>query len=365
MRSAAVRSRIAAGLWLIAGTAGAADMVPGAAKRIDPYLDALGSSQLVNLTLAISEKGEIRYLRSIGFATIENGRPQPADEATRYRLGPVTMLLTASLFMQRAETASVTLDTPLAEFYPDIPNALDITYRDLLAHRSGLPNYLATPGFDSWRTQPATQAQLLNVIREAGTRFAPRERVEFSDTNYLLLGFVLEKLLAKSYDDIVKRQIADKLGLSRTYFAGTRSTMLESIAYRNTPSGWMPVAQTDPTVAGGAGGMLSTPAEITRVLDAMFGGKLVSAQSVATMRGEDGAAGFGLWPHEIAGQTGYGQAGSADGFSVVAWHFPSRGISIACASNGSTLPVSEIVDEVSRTLFLRGYRPPKPAITAE
>ena len=88
------------------------------AKKLDAYLDALEKSQLVSGTLTITEKGELRYQRSIGFATIENGKPQPADEATRYRAGPVSMLLTAVLVMQRAETASITLDTPLAEFLP-------------------------------------------------------------------------------------------------------------------------------------------------------------------------------------------------------------------------------------------------------
>ncbi len=102
------------------------------AKKLDAYLDALEKSQLVSGTLAITEKGELRYQRSIGFATIENGKPQPADAGTRYRAGPVSMLFTAVLVMQRAETASITLDTPLAEFFPDLPNALVITYRDLL-----------------------------------------------------------------------------------------------------------------------------------------------------------------------------------------------------------------------------------------
>ncbi len=84
----------------------------------------------------------------------------------------------------------------------------------------------------------------------AGREFAPRERVEFNDSNYLLLGYVLEKVQGRSYDDLVLRHIAGKLGLSRTYFAGTSSSTLESLPYLHTSSGWVAQPQTDPSVAG-------------------------------------------------------------------------------------------------------------------
>ena len=61
---------------------------------------------------------------------------------------------------------------------------------------------------------------MLETIIAGGTRFAPRERVEYNDSNYLLLGYILEKVHGRSYDDLILRNIAGKLGLSRTYFAG-------------------------------------------------------------------------------------------------------------------------------------------------
>src|SRR5215510_7090829 len=106
------------------------------AKKIDAYLDALAKNDLTNGSIAISERGELRYQRSLGFARLENGRPDPADVATRYRVGSVTKLFTAVLVMQLVERASITLDTPLAEFFPDLPHAIKLNYRDLLTHRS-------------------------------------------------------------------------------------------------------------------------------------------------------------------------------------------------------------------------------------
>ena len=332
----------------------------GPAKQLDAWLDALEKDQLAGMTVAVSEKGTLRYERSIGFATIDNGVPQKADAGTRYRAGPVSALYTAVLVMQRVETATITLDTPLAEFYPDLPNALEITYRDLLAHRSGLADYTAAPDFQAWRTRPKTRIELLELIETAGARFAPRERVEYNDSNYLVLGFMLETIQDRSYDDILLRQIVGKLGMSRTYFAGTGNSRLESRPYRHTASGWVAMEQTDPTVAGGALGVVSTPGEMVRFVDALFGGRLVSQQSLGSMRDQQGGSGLGLWPYVIAGETGLGHAGSVDGFTASVYHFPARGISIACMSNASMLPMKDVIDQVLTTVLVRGHRPPAP-----
>lgn len=330
------------------------------AKQLDAWLDVLEKEQLASMTVAVSEKGTLRYQRSIGFATIENGVPQKADAGTRYRAGPVSALFTAVLVMQRVETATITLDTPLAEFYPDLPNALHITYRDLLGQRSGLANYTAAADFATWRTKPKTRIELLDLIANAGARFEPRERVEYNDSNYLVLGFMLETIQDRSYDDILLRQIVGKLGMSRTYFAGTGNSRLESRPYRHTPSGWVAMELTDPSVAGGALGVVTTPGELVHFIEALFGGRLVSQQSLGSMREQDGGSGLGLWPYVIAGEKGLGHAGSVDGFTASVYHFPARGISIACMSNASMLPMRDVIDQVLTTVLVRGHRPPAP-----
>jgi CubicO group peptidase (beta-lactamase class C family) len=334
-------------------------------KKLDVYFDALGKSQRVSAAIAISEKGVLRYERVIGFATIENGVPQPADAGTRYQIGPVSALFTTVLVMQLAEKASITLDTPLAEFYPDLPNALVITYRDLLAQRSGLADYTRSPGFQDWRSAPRSRDELLRAITAGGAGFAPRARVEYNPTNYLLLGYVLEKVYERPYDELVRRQIAEKLGLARTYQAGAgRSSSLEATGCLRGEHGWMAQPQSDPSVAGGASGIYSNATDLVRFIDGLFAGKLVSAHSLDSMRGQESDTPLGLWPREFSGQSGYGNSGNADGFAAAVYHFPARGLSIAVTSNALDLPMDDILTEVLSTIFLRGYRPPsqiKPA----
>jgi D-alanyl-D-alanine carboxypeptidase len=356
--SSTARLLIVAGSWIAGGAASGADLVAPAAKRLDAYFDALAQQQFANGTIAISEKGVLRYQRSIGSARLSPNGNEPTDAATRYRIGPVSQLFTAVLVMQLVEGASVTLDSKLAEFYPDLPNALDITYRDLLQHRSGLANYTDLPDFETWRTSARTHADLLKIIEAGGAKFPPRERVDNNGTNYLLLGYVLEKIYERSFDEIVQRQITGKLGLARTYYAGNGITSLESTSYRLTPAGWMAQAPTDPSIHGGAGGMLATPADLVVFIDAVFTGKLVTPHSLESMRSQEGGSGMGLWPHEIAGHTGYGQSGSTEGFRACVYYFSDRELAISYATNASILPMDEMVDETLSLVFEHGRKPP-------
>jgi CubicO group peptidase (beta-lactamase class C family) len=336
---------------LLSGTAAHADVVPRATKKIDAYLSGLQSQGQGNGSIAISERGVLRYKRSLGFATLENGIPQSADAGTRYRIGAVTRIFTAALTFQLAESATLTLDNKVAEFYPDVPNAIEISYRNVLQQRSGLSNYTSAPGYDTWRLTPRTHAEMLKVIIDGGVRFPPGDRVVVNDTNYLLLGYVLEKVYERSYDDILRRQIANKLGLVRTYYAGTAgATTLEAISYRWTPEGWRREPENDPSVDGGASGLVSNATDLVTFLDAMFAGKVVTPYNLGAMRGEDGAPPIGLRPAEISGHAGFGETGTTAAFEAAVFHFPAEKISIAWTGNASRVPVDQILGEVLKLI---------------
>ena len=344
--------------WLAAApVVGAEAWAP--ANRLDAYFDALAKNDLISGSIAISEGGVVRYQRTLGFARRGTGGLEPADEVTRYRVGSVTKLFTAVLVMQLVEGASVMLDTPVAEYFPDLPQALKLTYRDLMKHRSGLTDYTDEPSFDTWRRSPQSRAQMLEIITAGGARFAPRERVEYNNSNYLLLGYVLEKVYDRSYGEIVRRQISDKLGLQRTYLAGTGRTSLESVSYEPDLDGsWGQVPDSDPSVHGGAAGMVSTAADLVRFIDALFAGKLVTQQSLTSMLNQDDDSGMGLWPYDVAGQSGFGHRGRIEGFRACVYHFPQRKLSIAVTTNASLVPIDELADEVLATIFERGHQPP-------
>jgi CubicO group peptidase (beta-lactamase class C family) len=307
------------GYWMTAvllacAAAYPADFFPRAQKNLDGYFDTLGAGGQVNGSVAVSERGVMRYQRSVGFASIEDGVPQAADEGTRYRIGAVTRLFTTALTLQLAEGGSITLDNKVAEFFPDVANATVISYRDVLRHRSGLTE----------------------------------------DSDYLLLGWMLEKVHDRPYATIVAQRITGKLGLVRTYYKGAGgSTTLESVSYHWTPEGWRADAGADTSMVGGAGGMVSNAGDLVKFMDALFAGRVVSPQSLATMQGEDGNPGIGMRAVDIAGVPGFGEHGTVESFYAAVYHFPAQRITIAWTSNASRKSHDEILDEVSRLVFNR------------
>ncbi len=328
------------------------------AARLDAYFDALEKHGLANGSIAISEKGVIRYRRSVGSEDPTVGARDPASSSTRYKVGTLTKLFTAILAMQLVEEARLTLDNKLAEFYPNLPNALEISYRNLLQHRSGLADYTDAADYSSWMSQPQSQAKMLERIATGGSHFAPGARVEYSNSNYLLLGYVIERIHEAPFGKIVQKRIADKIGLSRTYFDGFEdSARHESVSYSFGP-GLLTQPRTDASVAGGAGGMWSTPADLVHLIDSLFAGRIVSGRSLATMRDVTGGSGMGLWPFSAAGENGLGHAGAIEGYRALVAHFPEKGVSIAYASNAPILSIYEIVGESLTTVFTRSHTPP-------
>ena len=109
------------------------------------------------------------------------------------------------------------------------------------------------------------------------------------------------------------------------------------------------------TVLIGGFGMAGVPVHL---IDALFAGRIVSANSLATMRDISGGSGIGLWPFSAAGQNGIGHAGAIEGYRALVAHFPEKGISIAYATNAPILSTYEIVNESLATVFTRSHEPP-------
>ena len=259
--------------------------------------------------------------------------PQTADAGTRYRAGPVSDAVYRGTGHAARGNRQHHARQPLAEFYPDLPNALEITYRDLLAHRSGLADYTAAPDFQDWRTRPQDarrNARPIEHRRRDGSRRASGSNTTTATTCCWVTCW--RRSTDRSYDDILLRQIVGKLGMSRTYFAGTGDPQLESRPYRTHSTGWVRNGTDRPVRRRAAHAAWSpTPGEwcVSWTRCSRAAGE---SAVLGSMRDQEGGSGLGLWPYVIAGESGFGHAGGIDGFTAAVYHFPARGISIACMS---------------------------------
>lgn len=293
---------------------------------------------------AVGALAEVRDERSVwrgasGVAELGSTRPVPVRG--RFRVGSVTKTFVATVVLQLVGEGRLRLNDPVATWLPGVvPNGRHITVRHLLNHTSGLYDYLWTltlppdPEFlhNRWRTWTAAE-MVGGALTNPPTFEPPGSAFEYSNTNYLLLGQIIQKVTGRSYGEEIQRRIIRPLRLRGTSVPGTSPRIRGP-----HPHGYVPVLEhgelrlvdyttMNPSVLGAGGQMISTTRDLNRFFAALLGGRLLPAHLLAAMKTpgvEDAAYGLGLawWRETSCGVRVYGNDG--DALAYQAWSFSTE-----------------------------------------
>lgn len=322
-------------------------------KKLDQYFNALEENDKFMGSVSVRQNGKVIYSKAIGLADIENNIK--ATENTKYRIGSISKTFTAVLALKAVEEGKLNLNQTIDQWFPNILNADKIKISDLLNHRSGIHNFTTDPDYLNYYTQPNSEEKMIETITQAGSDFLPNTNTAYSNSNYVLLTFILEKAFDKTYSELVQEYIAEPLGLVNTYvFDEIKSQNNEAKSYRFTGS-WEIQPETHYSVPLGAGAIISTSNEITKFSDALFNEKLLKAESLQSMKNIINGLGFGLFQIPFYEKIAYGHSGEIDGFSAVFAHFEEDEISYALLSNASNFNNNNITLAVLSAVFNKNY----------
>lgn len=321
--------------------------------RMDSLFDVLERNDRMMGAVTVRKGERVIYQRALGLRDAETR--SPADAETMFRVGSVTKVFTAVMIYQLVDEKRLGLDTPLARFFPRVANAGRITIADLLGHTSGLPDYSA--GMD--RRTPLTAAELARRIESLPAAFEPGTRWQYSNTNYTLLGFIVEAVTRSTYGEELGRRIVRRAGLRRTRYGGAVNPAAnEARAYFYEDGGWKLQPDESLEVAAGAGAVVSTTADLTRFIAALFAGRLVSAASLAEMqRGITDPSGYahgkGFSPFTVpnTGRSGFSHNGSVGAFTAVLGYVPRDSLAVALTINGHNYPQNRVFFAVWGILY--------------
>lgn len=329
--------------------------------KLDSLCDALATHHKLMGSLALTRAGHVVYSHAFGDAQL---LPRlAATPATRYRVGSISKVFTAVMVFQLIEEGKLTLETPLSTFFPQLPNAGRITIDHLLSHHSGLHNFTDAPAFGSYHTQEQTQGEMLARIAKMTPDFAPGTKGEYSNTNFVLLGYVVEKLTDLSYAQALQKRVVAKAKLKSTTCGGKiNPAHHEAFSYdSNGASGWKLSAETNLSIPGGAGAVVSTPRDLNRFLEALFKGKLVTASSLAAMQTMRDGYGRGLFLQPFVTKTGYGHGGVIDAFRSQTTYFPGDKLAFSVCRNGGSYSLEEVTKGALRIYYNQPYKLPNLA----
>ena len=291
-------------------------------------------------SLSISENGKVTYSKTIGKADLASGKS--SDKITKYRIGSISKMFTACLVFQAIEENKLSLTQNINRFFPKITSAKEISIGNLLNHRSGIHNFTNDTSYFNYYTASKSQKEMLEIIQASGSDFKPNSKAEYSNSNYILLSFILEKIYKKSYEELLDIKIIQPQVLKNTYFGKKLELAKNECASYLFSGKWELENETHSSVSLGAGGIVSTTEDLLFFITKLFEGKIINTASLEQMMKLEDGYGMGIFPVPFYDKKGFGHTGGIDGFSSFLYIFPEEKISIALTSNGSRFNNNDI-----------------------
>lgn len=276
---------------VMACSAPAASPVAGTAKLpdefdpavIDAYLASyMASSNRVGLSVAIVREGQVVLQKGYGRRSLADDRP--VDPDTVFAIGSVTKQFTCASVLLLAEDGKLSVKDPVAKYFPDLTRAKDITLLDLMNHVAGYPDYYPLDFADDRMAKPIAEDELLRQYAGGKLDFEPGSRFSYSNTGYILLGRVVEKVSGESFGAFLTRRILKPLGMGHTGYELNPADHRQAQGYtRFALGGPEPAVPEAKGWIAGAGGMFSTAGDLAKWNLALISGRVLKPESYALM----------------------------------------------------------------------------------
>lgn len=329
---------------------------PALAERLQALLgDAVADGSIPGAVLSVRLPDGATWTGTAGLADRDSGEPMTA--ATRVRIGSLSKMFTAVAVLQLAEEGAIGLDDPVADYLPGlIPGGEAIAVRQLLQHTSGLYDYLEDRLFvaEAYADPEGDWApkDLVDYAVSRPPTFAPGEGWDYSNTNYVVLGMLVEAVTGNTLADELDARIFTPLGLAAT--ASVPPDEVDGPQARGYSRGdGQEVVSL--SFAFGTANIVTTADDLRRFGEALFGGELLAPDSLAQMRrfvGGNGQYdmpaleyGLGLMSNRLPagpaeeGEPVVGHIGGINGFRAALWYAPGPDLLVALGVNqGATDP---------------------------
>lgn len=311
--------------------------------KIDEYLNYLYENNKFMGSLCIREGEHVVFNKAYGYADVKN--KIEADRTTKYKIGSISKTFTAVIVLQLIEERKLRLDTKLKKFFPRVANADSISISDLLYQRTGIPDYINNDNLTNEELNASNLKEAIyKKIENYNSRFSPGSKHEYCNSNYYLLGGIIEQITGKTFAENLEERIVKKASLINTYYktSKTDTSVKESYSYIFNGTNWEQMPEWKNEMAFAAGAIISTPADITRFMENLFEGNLLKKKSLEIMTTIKNGYGAGLLVAPFGDRKYYTHTGGIENFrSVVAYNVNEK-MSIGLIVNGDNYDRNDI-----------------------
>ncbi|MFI5829148.1 serine hydrolase domain-containing protein [Streptomyces sp. NPDC051578] len=322
-----------------------AQLTPAVAAKLDAAIrQVLRQAHVPGVTVGLWAPGKGSYVKSFGVADKATGAPMTSG--LRVRIGSETKTFTVTALLELVDQHKVGLDDPIGTYVTGVPNGNRITLRELAGMRSGLFNYSEDADFDKAFTtdpdKPFTPEQLLGYSFKHGVQFPPDAQFDYSNTNLVLLGLVIEKVTGRPLRDVIMRDVVGPAGLHHTLFpTGAEFPQPHAQGYTDQTASGRIENSTDwnPSWAWAAGAMISDLQDLRSWAHTLATGALLTpatqAQRLKTQPIGVPGDSYGLGIFDIQGWIGHN--GSLPGYEVLSVYLPQARATMVIVLNTDVL----------------------------
>jgi len=314
---------------LVCACAAAQDVV-----RMDHVVQSYVTSGQFMGSVLVARGNEILLNKGYGFANLEWNIPDSPQ--TKFRLGSMTKQFTAACILLLEERGKLKTDDPIAKYMPDAPAAWQkITFFHLLTHTSGIPSFTGFPDYASLEPFATTPEKLVARFRDKPLEFQPGEKFSYSNSGYVLLGYLIEKIGGEPYAKFIQENIFTPLGMKDSgYDSNSAIIPHRASGYTNGGNGPENAGFIHMSIPFSAGALYSTTEDLLRWEQALFAGKVLSEASLQKMTTpfKENYA-FGLVVTEDKGRKVIQHGGGIEGFNTSMRYEPSEKLTVVVLGN--------------------------------
>jgi CubicO group peptidase (beta-lactamase class C family) len=303
-------------------------------SRMDQVVQSYVADKTFMGSVLVARGDTVLLSKGYGSANLEWNIPN--SPATRFRLGSVTKQFTAASILLLEERGKLKTDDLVKKFMPDAPAAWDkITIFHLLTHTSGIPNFTGFPDYQPQEPFAATPEKLVARFRDKPLDFQPGDKWSYSNSGYVLLGYLLEKTSGESYQKFLQANIFGPLGMKDSGYDSNSAVIPRRAAgYQPGKDGPENAGFIHMSIPFSAGALYSTTEDLLRWEQGLFGGKLLQAAALAKMTTpfkDDYACGVSV--RTVGGRKVIDHGGGIEGFTTFLAYYPEDKLTVVALGN--------------------------------
>jgi CubicO group peptidase (beta-lactamase class C family) len=330
-------------------------------SRIDTLISTYSKMNKFNGTVLVSKNGTILLNKGYGYRNAADKILN--SEQSIYQLGSITKQFTAAVILKLEQEKKLSVSDKISKYFPNYPKGDSITIQQLLTHTSGIYNYTNDGNFMANEiTKPHNRDQMMALFENKPLDFSPGTAWNYSNSGYSLLGYIIEAVTKKSYEEAVRRYIFTPLGMTHSGFDFTRLNSLDKTTgyfiLDNNRANIAPVV--DSTISFSAGAIYSTTGDLYLWHEALQQNTILSQeQQEKAFTPVKNNYGYGWGIDSIEGRRRVGHGGGIPGYVTNESRVPEDDIDIVLLSNASDRSLDKITGAIYAILYNKPYELPK------